>query len=87
MDYRYGSHTVYNTDFSVVLFRSDYMLVSEKNHMKSHKNQRVLTMPCPPELLAGATHRSQNIAPAAQKPSQEPYIACLLKMRGHNLLT
>ena len=26
-------------DFSVVLFRSDCMLVSEGHHMKTHKNQ------------------------------------------------
>ena len=26
-------------DFSVVLFRSDFMLVSENNHMKVRKNQ------------------------------------------------
>jgi hypothetical protein len=28
-----------STDFSVVLFRPYFMLVSEKNHMKGHKNQ------------------------------------------------
>jgi hypothetical protein len=28
-------------DFSVVLFRSDFVLFSEKNHMKVHKNQWV----------------------------------------------
>jgi hypothetical protein len=28
-----------NTDFSVGLFRSDFMLISEENHMKMHKNQ------------------------------------------------
>ena len=26
-------------DFSVVLFRSDFVLVSEKNHMKAQTNQ------------------------------------------------
>ena len=27
------------TDFSVVLFRSDFVLISEKNHVKALKNQ------------------------------------------------
>jgi hypothetical protein len=33
-----------STDFSVELFRSDFMLFSEKNRMKVRKNQWVLTM-------------------------------------------
>src|SRR3954464_3614274 len=39
------------TDFSVVLFRSDFILFSEKNRMKVHKNQWVLTMPYPLEAF------------------------------------
>ena len=31
------------SDFSVVLFRSEFVLVSEKNHMKVHKNQGLST--------------------------------------------
>jgi hypothetical protein len=57
-------------DFSVVLFRSDFMLFSEKNRMKAHTNQWVLTMPYPLERLAGATNRGQTMAPERQKPSQ-----------------
>ena len=64
-------------DFSVVLFRSDFMLFSEKNRMKVHKNQWVLTMPCPLERLAGATSRGQTMAPEGQKPSQW---LCLTKL-------
>ena len=64
-------------DFSVVLFRSDFMLVSEKNHMKVHKNQWLLAMLYPPEHLAGATRRGQTVAPEAQNPSQWP---CLTKL-------
>jgi hypothetical protein len=30
---------IYFSDFSVALFRSDFMLFSEKNRMKAHKNQ------------------------------------------------
>jgi hypothetical protein len=52
-------------DFSVVLFRSDFVLVSEKNHVKTHKNQWVLTMSYSPECLSGATHRGQPPAPEA----------------------
>ncbi len=50
-------------DFSVVLFRLAFMLFSEKNRMKAHKNQWVLTMPYPLERLAGATSRGQTMAP------------------------
>jgi hypothetical protein len=57
-------------DFSVVLFRSDFMLFSEENHMKIHKNQWVWTMPYPLERLSEATRRGQTIAPEAQKFSQ-----------------
>ena len=35
----YNGQILKGTDFSVVLFRSDCMLVSEKNRMKEHKNQ------------------------------------------------
>ena len=66
-----------NTDFSVVLFRSDFMLFSEKNRMKVHNNQWVLTMPCPLERLAGATSRGHTMAPEGQKPSQW---LCLTKL-------
>ena len=61
------------TDFSVVLFRSDFTLFSEKNRMKVHKNQWVLTMPYPLERLAGATSRGQTMAPERQKPSHSGY--------------
>jgi hypothetical protein len=39
------------------------MLFSEKNRMKVHKNQWLLTMPYPLERLAGATSRGQTMAP------------------------
>ena len=51
------------TDFSVVLFRSDFVLVSEKNHMKVHKNQWIGTMSYPPERLSGVTRRGQTMVP------------------------
>jgi hypothetical protein len=57
-------------DFSVVLFRSDFVLFSEKNHVKVPKNQWVWTMPYPPERLSGATSRGQTTAPEVQKPLQ-----------------
>jgi hypothetical protein len=58
------------TDFSVALFRSDFVLVSENNHMKVHKNQWVWTMLYSPECFSGATSRGQAMAPEAPKPSQ-----------------
>ena len=64
-------------DFSVVLLRSDFMLFSEKNRMKVHKNQWLLTMPYPLERLAGATSRGQTMAPEGQKPSKW---LCLTKL-------
>src|SRR5262245_21037664 len=58
------------TDFSVVLFRSDFVLFSEKNHVKVPKNQWVWAMPYHLERLSGATSRGQITAPEVQKPSQ-----------------
>jgi hypothetical protein len=51
-------------DFSVVLLRSDFVLVSEKNHMKAHKNQWLLPLPSLPELPCGATN--QGIHPGGE---------------------
>jgi hypothetical protein len=59
-------------DFSVVLFRPHFMLVSEEFPMKSHKNQWVWSMPCPPEHLAGAISRVQILVSGVQTPSQCP---------------
>jgi hypothetical protein len=44
-------------DFSVGLFRSDFVLVSEGHPMKVHKNQWLLIMPSPPDLPGGAIHQ------------------------------
>ena len=44
-------------DFSVVLFRPTFMLASEENLMKAHKNQWLLTLPSPPDLPGGAMHQ------------------------------
>jgi len=57
-------------DFSVVRFRLYFTLFSEKNRMKLHKNQRLLTMSYPLERLARARSRGQTMAPEGQKPSQ-----------------
>jgi hypothetical protein len=59
-----------NADFSVVRFRSDCVLFSEKNYVKALKNQWVLAMPYPSERLAGATRRGHTTAPEVQTPSQ-----------------
>jgi hypothetical protein len=45
------------TDFSVVLFRPNFMLASEGCPMKVHKNQRLLTLPSPLNLPCGATNQ------------------------------
>ena len=59
-----------DTDFSVVLFRSDCRLFSEKNPMKVLQNQWVWTMPDPSERLTGATRRGHTTAPKVQTPAQ-----------------
>jgi hypothetical protein len=48
----------YPPDFSVVLFRPHFMLASEEHLMKMHKNQWLLTMPSPPDLLWRAMNQS-----------------------------
>jgi hypothetical protein len=53
-----------------VLFRPNFMLVSEEHPMKTHKNQWLWSMLYPPEHLSGATSRGQTTAPEVQKPWQ-----------------
>src|SRR5207248_3408383 len=67
------------SDFSGVLFQSDFVLVSKKNHMKTHKNQWVWAAPHLPEPLSEAISRGPTVAPEAQKPSQ-----CLDRVRPHS---
>jgi hypothetical protein len=43
-------------DFSVVPFRLNFMLFSEENHVKVHKNQWLLNSLSPPYIPWGATH-------------------------------
>jgi hypothetical protein len=62
----------YPPDFSVVLFRSDFVLVSEKNHMKVHKNQGIGTMPILPNAFLGSQAEDKLWHLVAQKPSQRP---------------
>ena len=69
--------SISKADFSVVLYRSDSMLFSEKNHVKVHKNQWIQAMPHSPEYLAGAARRGQTTPPEGQKPSQW---LCLTKL-------
>jgi hypothetical protein len=47
-------------DFSVVLFRSNFMLVSEEDLMKVHKNQRLLSLLFPPDIPCGATNQGTS---------------------------
>jgi hypothetical protein len=42
------SSAIRSPDFSVVLFRPDFMLLSEEHPMKSHKNQRLVILLSPP---------------------------------------
>ena len=47
-------------DFSVVLFRPNFMLFSEKNRVKVHTDQGLLTTPSPPALPCGATNQGTH---------------------------
>jgi hypothetical protein len=47
-------------DFSVVLFRSNFMLVSEEDLMKVHKNQWLLSLLFPPDIPCGATNQGTH---------------------------
>jgi hypothetical protein len=47
-------------DFSVVLFRPDYMLASEEYPMKVHKNQWLPTLLSSPDLPCGATNQGTH---------------------------
>jgi hypothetical protein len=42
-------------DFSVVLFRPNFMLASDGYPMKVHKHQGLSTLLCPPNFPCGAT--------------------------------
>ena len=48
------------SDFSVVLLRSDFMLVSEKNHVKMHKNQWLWTPLSALDIPCRATNRGKH---------------------------
>jgi hypothetical protein len=57
-------------DFSVVLFRSDCILVSEEYLMKAHKNQWLSTQsPCLISLGEPRT-KAHPMVPEVQTPSQ-----------------
>jgi|SRR4030095_9526631 hypothetical protein len=47
-------------DFSVVLFRPHFMLVSEEYPVKAHKNQWLLTMLSPPAIPCGGAHQGTH---------------------------
>jgi hypothetical protein len=57
-------------DFSVVLFRLDFVLVSEKNHMKVHKNQCIGPCHIPPNALLELPAEGKPQHLEAQKPAQ-----------------
>ena len=44
-------------DFSVVLFRPNFMLLSEEHPMKSHKNQQLVSLLSPHDIPCGATNQ------------------------------
>jgi hypothetical protein len=57
------SRLVQMPDFSVVLFRPNFILASEGYPMKVHKNQWLLTMPSPPAIPCGAAIPAEPASP------------------------
>jgi hypothetical protein len=57
-------------DFSVVLFRPNFMLASEGHPMKVHKNQRLLTLLSPLTSLVEPQTRAHTMVSGGQMPSQ-----------------
>jgi hypothetical protein len=47
-------------DFSVVLFRPNFMLVSEEHAMKTHKNQWLLNHLSTADIPCGATNQGRH---------------------------
>jgi hypothetical protein len=47
-------------DFSVVLFRPNFMLAFEEYLMKAHKNQWLLNLLFPPDIPWGATNQGTH---------------------------
>ena len=48
------------SDFSVVLFRPKFMLLSEEYPMKFHKNQWLVKLPSPPDIPCEATNQGTH---------------------------
>jgi hypothetical protein len=48
---------VFAPDFSVVLFRLNFMLASEEHPMKTHTNQRLSNLLSPTAIPCGATNQ------------------------------
>ena len=58
------------TDFSVVVFRLHFMLVSEEHLMKSHKNQWLLNLLSPLISLGEPRTRVDTMVSGVPAPSQ-----------------
>jgi len=71
-----------DTDFSVMLFRPNFVLASEQYPMKMHKNQQLLTMPSPLGSLRDPCARGQTSVLEVQKPLEWRYMIQLLRQRS-----
>src|SRR5262245_35835178 len=59
-------------DFSVVLFRSNFMPFSEKSRMKAHTNQCFWNTLFPPDIPWGAMYQGTPMVSGVQTSSQYP---------------
>jgi hypothetical protein len=69
---RVNDRNLHETDFSVVLFRPNFMLLSEEHPMKSHKNQWLVILLSPPISLVELQIREHPMVSGVQTPSQCP---------------
>jgi hypothetical protein len=52
-----SKNRAYYSDFSVVFFRPNFMLISDEHLMKTHKNQWLLDLLSPPDIPWGDTNQ------------------------------
>jgi hypothetical protein len=73
-------------DFSVVLLRPNFTLVSEEYPMKAHKNQWLLNPLPPPDVPWEPRTNAYTLAPEVQTPSQSPDMGRPSAIRACNFL-
>src|SRR5678816_1731104 len=81
-----GSLGIDTPDFSVVLFRPNFMLTSVEHLMKAHKNQGLLTTPSPPVIPCEPRTKAHTMVSGGQTPSPWPERGQSPEMWAYNCL-